>query len=63
MKWVLVVLEVLEFLTTPFGFAGMLWIGLYFFLLQVFGMNVCWASLLPAFPAIDLYFLLKRFGY
>ncbi len=63
MKWILGLLEFLEFLTTPFGFAGMLWIGLYVFLLQMLGLDALWASLLPVLPAADLYFLLKQFGY
>ncbi len=60
---VLGVIEFLEFLTTPGGLVAGLWVSLYLFFIQILGLNILLAMLLPAIPAVDLYFLLKRLNF
>ena len=63
MKLLLDLLDFVEFLVSPIGFAVALWLCLYSFSVQVLGLDVFWSILLPAFPAIDFYFLLQRVNF
>ncbi|MBW4692394.1 MAG: hypothetical protein KME27_11580 [Lyngbya sp. HA4199-MV5] len=60
MKWLLTLLEFIEFIVTPFGLAVGLWAGFYFPLVQLLNFNLEIASLLPAVLAINLYFALTQ---
>lgn len=63
MRTLLVILEVLEFLTSPAGVITSLWMSLYFFLVNVLNYDVTLAAVIPIIPATDFYFWLKRSGY
>lgn len=60
MKWLLNLLEFIEFLVTPFGLAVGLWASFYFPLVQLLNFNLELASLLPAILAINVYFALTQ---
>jgi hypothetical protein len=63
MRTLLVILDVLEFLTSPIGVMTSLWMSLYFFLVNVLNYDVALAAVIPMIPATDLYLWLKRSGY
>lgn len=60
MKWLLNLLEFIEFLVTPFGLAVGLWASFYFPLVQLLNFNLELASLLPAVLAVKVYFALMQ---
>jgi hypothetical protein len=55
----LLFLELIEFLTSPLGFLTGLWISLYYCLLQNPNMNLALAILLPIFPLLPIYLMVK----
>ncbi|XGV97129.1 MAG: hypothetical protein ACAF41_30960 [Leptolyngbya sp. BL-A-14] len=60
MKWLLTLLEFIEFLVTPVGLAVGLWASFYFPLVQLLNFNLELASLLPAILAVNVYFALMQ---
>lgn len=60
MRWLLNLLEFIEFLVTPVGLAVGLWASFYFPLVQLLNFNLELASLLPAVLAINIYFALTQ---
>jgi hypothetical protein len=63
MRTLLVILDILEFLTSPVGVITSLWMSLYFFLVNVLNYDVALAAVIPIIPATDFYLWLKRSGY